>query len=419
MTGLSTAARLDRAFFAHLADWLAVGVAVALPWSVTATAICIAAWLVVLLPTLDAAAVKRELLTAAGGLPVLLWGLGAVGMLWADVGWSARLGGLGGFDRLLVIPLLLAQFRRSEHGGWVIYGFLISSIILLVVSFILVLTPGLTWRGHVVEGVPVHDDIFQGSAFLICAFGALGYAAVESSRRHWRAASAFIAIGALFLANFAFVVISRIAVVVTPVLVVLLGWRFYRWKGVLGACAVAAIIGAAVFFASPSLRARMNQSIEEIQAYRATDAATSIGMHVAFLKESMAIIASAPIIGHGTGSIAEEFRQITAGETGAAAVATVNPHNQTFAVAIQLGLVGTLALWSMWVAHFLLFRGEGVAAWLGTVVVVENIVSSAAHSHLFDFANGWLYVFAVGVLGGMTLRERVTLSAKPAPATLA
>jgi hypothetical protein len=37
--------------------------------------------------------------------------------------------------------------------------------------------------------------------------------------------------------------------------------------------------------------------------------------------------------------------------------------------------------------------------------VVENIVSSVAHSHLFDFGNGWLYVFAVGVLGGVVLRD--------------
>ena len=137
-------------------------------------------------------------------------------------------------------------------------------------------------------------------------------------------------------------------------------------------------------------------------------------MHTAFLKELLEIIASAPIVGHGTGSISEQFRQIAAGKSGVAAEATVNPHNQTFAVAIQLGLVGTLALWAMWVAHLLLFRGEGIAAWLGTVVVVENIVSSVVHSHLFDFNNGWLYVFGVGVLGGMVLRQRDALSAKPA-----
>jgi O-antigen ligase len=414
MTALSTTARFDRAFFTALADWLAVGVALALPWSTTATGIFIAAWLVVVLPTLDAAAIKRELVTAAGGLPVLLCCLGAIGMLWADVDWAARLGGLDSFIRLLLIPLLLAQFRRSAHGGWVIYGFLLSVTVLLVVSFILVLTPGLTWRGHVVAGVPVHDDIFQDSEFLVCGFGLLGYVALEGKRLHWRAASVFLAMGAFFFANFAFVVISRISVAVAPALAVLLGWRICRGKGVLVAAILAVVIGAVALFASPSLRERMNQSIEEIQTYRATDAATSIGMHAAFLKESVAIIASAPIIGHGTGSIPEQFRHITAGQSGAAAVVSVNPHNQTFGVAIQLGVLGAIALWAMWIAHLLLFRGEGVAAWLGTVVVVENIGSSIAHSHLFDFTHGWLYVFAVGVLGGMVLQERGAPVAKQA-----
>jgi hypothetical protein len=47
-----------------------------------------------------------------------------------------------------------------------------------------------------------------------------------------------------------------------------------------------------------------------------------------------------------------------------------------------------------------------LAAWLGTVIVIENIVSSAVHSHLSDSTHGWLYVFGVGVLGGMTLQQR-------------
>jgi hypothetical protein len=33
-------------------------------------------------------------------------------------------------------------------------------------------------------------------------------------------------------------------------------------------------------------------------------------------------------------------------------------------------------------------------------------VSSLFNSHLFDFSEGWLYVFGVGVVGGMILRER-------------
>jgi hypothetical protein len=406
MTVFSTNARFDRAFFVLLADGLAAAVAIALPWSTTAASICIVAWLVVLLPTLNVAAIRRETVTAAGGLPVLLWCLGAVGMLWASVDWSARLGGLDGFNRLLMIPLLFAQYRRSTHGYWVIWGFLVSSVLVLIASFVLVLIPGLNWRDHVVLGIPAHDDIYQSSAFLICAFALLGFACDEGRKRHWGKTFGLIAIGAAFLADFAFATFSRVALLVAPVLAALLGWREQRWSGLLAACVLLGAMGIGTWFAAPNLRARIHQSFDELGDYLATNEGTSIGEHTAFLKESLAISAAAPILGHGTGSIPEEFRKITAGKAGASAEATVNPHNQTFAVTIQIGLVGALVLWSMWIAQLLLFRGDSVIAWCGKVVVAENIVSSTFHTHLFDFTNGWLYVFGVGVLGGMALRKR-------------
>jgi O-antigen ligase len=43
-------------------------------------------------------------------------------------------------------------------------------------------------------------------------------------------------------------------------------------------------------------------------------------------------------------------------------------------------------------------------AWIGLVVVVQNVVSSLLNSHLFDFHEGWIYVIGVGVAGGMSLR---------------
>jgi hypothetical protein len=58
----------------------------------------------------------------------------------------------------------------------------------------------------------------------------------------------------------------------------------------------------------------------------------------------------------------------------------------------------------MWLAHLALFRGATLTAWFGLLVVSYNIVSSLFNSHLFDFGQGWLYVFGVGVVGGMILR---------------
>jgi O-antigen ligase len=411
MTGFTTIGRLDRAFLVRLADWLALGVAIALPWSTSAAGICIAAWLVVLLPTLDWAALRRELTTPAGGLPVVLWCLGVLGMFWSDVGWQERLAGLGSFHRLLAIPLLLTQFRRSENGIWVVWGFFISSFTVLIASFVLVLIGPTWWKGA--YGVPVHDDIFQGSEFLTSGFGALGYATLSRGQMPWRKRALLFALSILFMANFGFATASRIALFTAPVLLLLLGWRLYRWKGVIVAGMLAISVGAAGWASSPVLRERTEASVRELQDYRVTNKATSIGEHLAFLKESWTIIASAPFIGHGTGSIPEEFHRVTTGKTGVSGLATVNPHNQTFAVAIQLGVLGAVVLWAMWLAHVALFRGENAIAWLGLAAVSENIISSIAHSHLFDFNNGWLYVFSVGVLGGMTLPKPLASENKP------
>jgi hypothetical protein len=67
----------------------------------------------------------------------------------------------------------------------------------------------------------------------------------------------------------------------------------------------------------------------------------------------------------------------------------------------------------MWCSHLLLFRETGFAAWVGLVVVVQNILSSLFNSHLFDFHEGWMYVLGVGVAGGMVARARKDLEAKP------
>src|SRR5580704_9649561 len=100
MHGTLTATLFDRARLERAADLLAVAVVVSMPWSTTATSILLALWIIALVPTLDWPAVRRELTMAAGGLPVLFFLLGAVGMLWADVPWQERVAGLNSFHRI-------------------------------------------------------------------------------------------------------------------------------------------------------------------------------------------------------------------------------------------------------------------------------------------------------------------------------
>jgi hypothetical protein len=401
------------------AHWLAVAVVVSLPWSTSASVILIVLWLVAVLPTLAVADVRRELLTAAGGLPVLLWLLAAIGMLWADVPWAARIDGLGGFHRLLAIPLLLVQFRRSQYGPCACYGFLISATVLLVLSSLFALFPSRAldhvplFGAHVkAYGVPVKDYILQSGIFLICAFGLISAVCERWREVRWRTVAALLCLAACFLANIAFVATSRTTVAVAPLLAIVLGYRYFGWRGVAFAVIGAVALAALALTASPYLHLRVMHSFTELRNYLNTDEDNSTGLHMEFLKKSVAIVEAAPVIGHGTGTIAEQFRLAASGDAGSAsAVATVNPHSQIFAVAIELGAIGAAVLLAMWVTHGLLFRGAGLMASIGTIIVVQNFLSSLVNSHLFDFGQGWLYVFGVGIIGGTVLRDAHSPSA--------
>jgi hypothetical protein len=205
-------------------------------------------------------------------------------------------------------------------------------------------------------------------------------------------------------------------VLAAPVLIAALGYRLLGWRGAVTAGVVAAVLAAAAWAASPYLRARVDRSITEFRAYTKNDAANSTGLHLQFLRESVGIIRAAPLIGHGTGTIKDEFRRVADGQAGtASAVATVNPHNQIFAVAIELGALGTAVLAAMWAAHIVLFGGGGLIGLIGMLIVLENVVSSLVNSHLFDFTQGWLYVFGVGICGGTVLRHTAAAPVAASP----
>jgi O-antigen ligase len=129
-------------------------------------------------------------------------------------------------------------------------------------------------------------------------------------------------------------------------------------------------------------------------------------LRMEFWKKSFHFFAEAPLVGHGTGSTRGLFEQAAVGQTGAAAEVIGNPHNQTLNAAVQWGLLGVAVLYAMWLVHLLLFRADGLASWIGLLVVVQNIVSSLFNSHLFDFHEGWMYVLGVGIAGGMVLQAR-------------
>jgi O-antigen ligase len=401
---------LDRAHLSRAADVLVVAVAVSLPWSTTGTTVLIVLWLIALVPTLERAPLREVVTTPAGGLPVALCALALVGLLWSGATSSDRWGGFQAFLRLLAIPLLFVQFRRSAHcGAWAASGFLASCSALLLVSWTIYTWPWLR-PSVITPGVPVKDYVVQSGEFLLCAFGLThwGITAWQQNQRRVAVALAVLTLG--FLTNLTYVATSRASVVVYPILLAVLARQRFAWRGALGAVAIGAMLAAAAWTSSSYLNKRVTAVPAEVAQQETSGELTSTGSRLVWWRKSLDFIVAAPLLGHGTGSIRYTFQQAAGDDPNPQ---PNNPHNQTLSIAIQLGLVGVSLLYGMWLAHFLLFRGPGLPFWLGTGVVVQHLVESLFNSQLFYFNPGWIYVFGVGVLGGMVFRPTPNGLARP------
>ena len=212
-----------------------------------------------------------------------------------------------------------------------------------------------------------------------------------------------IALG--FVVNMAFVIVSRTALVTMPIMLAVFALLHLKWRSIVIIFCATTVLAGLAWAASPHLRGTTATFLREYEIYKELNQPTSIGLRLEFWKKSLRFFAEAPIIGHGTGSTRGLFEQAATGPNVLAGGQVVsNPHNQTLNVAVQWGVTGIVALYAMWLVHLLLFRGDGVVAWIGLLVVVQNIFTSLFNSHIFDFNEGWMYVLGVGIAGGMVLK---------------
>ena len=214
------------------AGYLAVAIAVALPWSTSATAALIGLWFLAYLPVFNFGAISREVFTWRGGLPLLLCAWAALGLLWSDASWTDSVNALRQYQKLIFIPLALAYFRHSDYGIAVVIGFATSCTVLLLVSLIVTVWPDVQWWYSRTPGVPVKTYITQSAVFAICAFCLL-YVSVDAWKKKSRGFAIITLLIALaFVGDILFIITSRTELVVISVLVISVQHAFPWMEGI-------------------------------------------------------------------------------------------------------------------------------------------------------------------------------------------
>ncbi len=397
-------------------DMVLVLAAAALPWSTSIFTILMALWFVSLLFNIEPRSLAALMRRPACWLPVALFGLAVLGMLWSAAPWSERIHAAGAVGKLLLLPLLLYHFQRSQRATWVMLSFLISCLLLMAMSVVVLYQPGLTLKEDVftglayepARGIFVKNYIDQSQEFALCVV-ALVHPVFHLFREgKVRQALMLCAIALALLASMLFVTVSRTAIVTIPIMLAALAILHFRWRTSFLILSGLILLALLAWTASPSLRASTERFSIDYEEYQQTGRPTSIGLRIEYWTKSLRFIADAPLFGHGTGSTRVLFERAKSGpEELVHAKVVSNPHNQTLAFAIQWGALGVIILYAMWIAHLTLFRGEGLMAWIGLLVVVQNMLTSLFNSHLVDFVPGWIYVLGVGIAGGTVLRAGI------------
>ncbi|MBR0927489.1 O-antigen ligase family protein [Bradyrhizobium sp. 62B] len=388
------------------ADVLAALIAASLPWSTTVPSIFVGLWLLVVTPTIDWRDYGHKVARPAFALPFAILLLALLGLLWSDGAWADRLHAIKPVAKLVLIPPLLYHFSRSERGLWVGHAFVVSCALLAVFSWIVWLDPAWKITATASSGVPVKNYIDQSQEFTLCAF-ALALPALTFWRRgNAVATAACLALILLFAANMVFVASARTALLCIAVLLALFAWKHLNRRATLVLLAGTVAVTALAWATSPYLRQRITDIAVEYRHGYEDISRASTAQRLTYWRKAIHSFAEAPLTGHGTGSIRRQFERAATGGSSLDAEVVNNPHNQTLNVAMQWGLLGVVLLYAMWIVHLRLFLGGGLAAWIGLVVVVQNITSSLLNSHLFDFHEGWMYVLGVGVAGGTVLKAK-------------
>lgn len=389
--------------------------AAALPWSTTAASILGILAFISILPTIRLEPFQAVLMQRASTLPLALVLLAAIGTTWAgQAAWLDRVSAFEKLAKLLLLPLLLYHFQFSRRLRWIFAAFVGSNLILLVYSFAAAALPMLAITQRFGQsGVPVKNyiDQSQGFAFIAIVLAALAFEAISWRKRNL--AISFGAASSAFFANLIFINVARTAFFYLPLMLMLLMLRYLNRSQVAAALLGMIFVGFGLWSASPNLQGKVSAIFTETSAFE-PDAPIgekpaerpSAAMRLEFWRKSLGFFETAPVIGHGTGSIRQLFERDAMGRTGLSALVVDNPHNQTLAAAVQWGVVGVILLWSMWVSHVHLFRGTELVAWVGLLATLQNMASSVFNSHLTDFYEGWLYVLAVGMAGGALLSDQ-------------
>lgn len=291
--------------------------------------------------------------------------------------------------RFIVIGLFAVVFLDSSTRDRAQFAFLLSSTLILVLSFSL-------WSGIVdsipgLTGRPDYPGVFKyhNTHNVLMAVAALLFAlhALEARNRRARVLLWVLAGAAIF--NVFILIPGCSGQLGLAAAILYLAFTQRRWRGAAVVGAALIVLGSAAWLAPRSvLQPGVSKAPQELNASRPEQTVpeiSAVGVRLALYRNALELIGEHPVIGAGSGAFRSAYE---AKVRGTQMVVTDHPYNAFLHTGVELGLIGLAVL-------VLLF----VVQWRSTSTL-NNFTERVA-------ARGFVLIFVVAGLTSLSFGDHV------------
>ena len=347
-------------------------------------------------------------------LALALLALYIIGVSWSIAPHDDIRTALQKYSRLLVLPIAISLSWRDpalplRALRWFLAGAGVLTLGCYLVSIGKMPASSLGWwrvsteagdayvfKNHITIGILL--SFAANASFLIATYSATT-----------RARATAIAAGVAFAVPIVFLTQGRtgyVALLIGFFTVFLLRIRVTPLR-TLGGLAAIALLSAGLYMTSPNVKSRMNDLVHEV---RTNQQGSPNGLRLSFIRVSLQVVASNPLLGLGTGSFAQAYAPTALADWPAGsgtALARHQPHSEFLLVAVQLGLFGALVYVSMLATLGSAALGRrGIEADSLALLWVIYVVTSMFNSLLWDTTEAHWFLLLAGCLYVGALRRR-------------
>lgn len=388
----AVAPRAPASVFGGLTDLLAVLIGFSIPVSTSlaeiVTALFVACWLL--------AGNWRErckviATNSVARLSLALFGLLLIGTTWSSASWSEAFRCLLKYREFLYLPLLVPVFQDARLRQAGLRGFSLGALAMLGMSYFEWLSGAdLGQASAPNDHVITKDRIIHSLLMALWVYFCAQQIAQRRGSIWWNAVVIVLAIP-----NILFLVQGRTGYLLLGSLTVLLMSQQFGKRGLVVAGLLVALGGGGAYAASGTVRARVAQTILQVQNKLGTSTEKVWDPRLEFYTNTLEMIARHPWLGTGTGSFSGEYAQAGAGRDWPK---TTDPHNEFLHLAVQTGVPGGLLFVALlaWQWHAA-GRLPTFESRLGRGVVLAIALGSLFNSLILSVTGGLVWSYFSGM----------------------